>query len=400
MINRRTLIVLIVLFFTVHAKAISLHPEFTSLNEQEAKSFDDPSLVDGEYESDFLTYAPSLSQVSLYYSSPRAFIGSVGSLGAKQFFINEAFHAKFSLYTQVDFSITHFHKADFEDEFSGTILEFIFWDVNHKNAFSVFGEPEFQKRSDDLGISYIRQIDLQKYLSVYIFYPEMSRNDRNIDTDRFRKRPVTLGTLFREVDNIKKFREISLRYEEPTEWEFSDIKRLYKYDRLQFILTSRSAVESGYRNLQFEFERKHEKEEPTAPASTIIDTALMRERYRAQWSRELQKIEAGLMWSKHIWRRNDESQSLESWQPFFWTNIIVRDKNIYRFGYSFVSVDHDGKISTVKKVASKVDHRFNLAWQYVPSVSTVLEVLLTFDGDRLARSDFWEGGNVKLSSTF
>ncbi|MEK6555622.1 MAG: hypothetical protein AABZ31_10305, partial [Bdellovibrionota bacterium] len=225
--------------------------EYHSLSEREASAFDTPHEIDGEYESDVLTYTQGFQDRWLYLSSERAFTGTFGSLDSEHFFARQSLKFDFTLAPNTRFRVISFRERDFELEAADTIFEIEHSLGDGPHAMALYGSASFDKKEDDIGLAYIwrkTKSDGFKSLRVYVSASDFSRNQRNTLDDRFKVKPLVAGFTITEVSSDQTYYEYAIRVEPEVKWVFPADGRVYTYSRYYGYLAERKKNSRGFFN--------------------------------------------------------------------------------------------------------------------------------------------------------
>lgn len=381
------MIIFAFIFQSLSAYAFSNNFEYHSLSERETLTFDDPSDIDGEYESDVLTFTPGFEERWLFLASPRAFSGSFGSLDSNHFFTRQNLKLNFSIGESTEFHVLNFRERDFELDAADTIFE-IQHALTPSHAVALYGSASFDKKEDDIGLAYLwRRQTPEKTRSarLYISASDFSRNERNDLDDEFTKAPIVAGLTLNQMSTNGTFKELALRAEPDMEWEFPTAGRVYSYSRYFAYAAARRKTADGFFSWRGEYDVKKERQSPdsyrTQRGRIQIENEL-REQREHPWS-------YGLWISLGDWDKNETSKAKAFIQPYFWYEL----KRYEKYGW-------DGGAGLVTTNEGETDSRLNIALKSLHRKDLILKALFTFDGDRFLKSDFWEGGNIQLATAF
>jgi hypothetical protein len=382
--------------------------EYHSLSEREASTFDTPNEIDGEYESDILTYTQSFQDRWLYLSSEHAFTGTFGSLDGKHFFARQSLKFDFTIAPNTRFRVLSFRERDFELDAADTIFEVEHAFDGGPHALALFGSASFDKKEDDIGLAYIwrkTQSEGFETLRIYVSASDFSRNERNTLDDRFKEKPLVAGLTHSKFFTDQTFYEFALRIEPEVKWLFPTDGRVYSYSRYYGYFANRKKNARGFFNLRLEYDSKFEEQKPDSMSSAIVAEEWQTERARLQIEQHLitensQAWRAGLWLSSADWSKDSDSMTMSYVQPYFWYEFFKRDQYTWDVGGSLVSADRKQALAGIKSPDDGVDSRLNFAWNSRFRENLYLKALFTLDVDRIIESDRWEGGNIQLSTTF
>lgn len=389
------------------ATAYELASEYRSLDREEASAFDNPRLIDAEYQSDYLFFLPHLRETS--HLSGNYWNATVGSLGAKDFMVRDDLRMRAPLGNDVHFQLRHFYVNDFEDVSRHFVYEFAKYFGEHKeNGMAIFGEPTGEKEDVDFGVAFI----LRRWVRLYFHWPDFQRNHRNDEADKFKDSPFVTGvkTVRREGCNQKSeesescrlITQMNLRLEAEAVWDLPQDETIYTFSRSLWSYWRREANEDIYLNFRFEWLRKREERLPTTIMTT--DEQWISERYMTDASVEFGDFEPGAMVTYRKWERGLAASGTRNWdtltavytQPYIWWRV----RSHWRLGTELTIGDVDGEIVSIKEPLSTTEARINLEWSRAITKNGGITALFSFDGDELFTSEAWEGGNLRMNLEF
>jgi hypothetical protein len=379
-LNRFSLLAFALLFGLNPASAFEIAPEFRGLDLIEAQSFDNPQKIDAEYQSDYLAFAPRLTEIQ-----PRrqhSLSGSVGSLGAKDFMVRNDLKVQLPIDNNFELRLRHFYSSDLESVARHNIYEFIkYFSDEQKHGISLYGELTGDKKDVDAGAAYLFNTKYTNH-RLYVFAPDFQRNKRNDESDRFKTKPYVFGYQLTRLLGQNGFQIFNVRYEAPTEWQFPATGRNYEYSR------SHVSFEKSYGGHQtrIEYSNKFEKD----------DTESWRtERLLVDKSVEFVGSEAGLSFAHRKWHTT-RKLTTRFYQPYLWLPLNQH----WRAGAELTIPGVTGRIAAFKNPTLQTEARINFEWSHEITKDGAIIALLSLDGDEFGSSETWEGGNVRLSLGF
>ena len=389
-------------FAMTSASAFESFPEFNSLTETEQAAFDEPSSLGPETLSDYWAYEIPSEWDRRFFAHNLSFDTSVGSLSGEFFLIRTRGRFAKSISESWDARITFFDERDYETDNRHTILELIHWWPSGF-GLSLYGEPSYTKRENDLGLAIIHRNEEKKQES-RLFYTatDLVRNGRNNRRDRFEKEPGAIGFVFRRA-NEKVFSEVSVRYEWPTIWVFPDEQYIYDYKKTMVGLkTDREISKSLDVAVDIQFLQKFEARSPYQGSSYAVQNS--------QTDRLLARLQArspigsvGLWTAYGFWTNQARSVVQKDVLPFVeWHIPTSSDSLSWIMGYGLTHHDESGEVNLRPSPASSHDfeQRLNTTAKIEFSKEAELRLQLTFDIDRLGSGETFEGGNGQFRVQF
>jgi hypothetical protein len=386
--------ILLAPFLWTSAQAYVLETEYHSISEDEPLAFDDPSSVGAEYDSDYFTYLPRVGP-------PTTFLATVGSLDAKHFFLREKLAAQFNMADALDFRVVHFKNQDFEDSTGGTNFEFRYREPVSKWGLAIYGDVDYLKRRDDVGVALLHFGPDQTHNRLYVSAVDFSRNQRNVSDDRFENNPLVYGFSSERMaaDNYLKFnlhREAEVQWRRPTE------NRHYNFEKTTVLILKKTKSNGSVATTSAMYDKKAEGERPDDADSTVLPLDWNRERLLLDYNRECAWGVLGLNGTFRRWTRNQQDLSVWAVGPMIGFPIqkFSSDTLFWRSEYSFLTSGNNGRIDSVSTPNPSTEHRLNFRAIWRPNERVEFTTLLTFDVDRLSESDRWEGGSMQMSANF
>jgi hypothetical protein len=439
------------------AKAFEIFPEFSTLSEQEEVSFTKPVSIDPTYGGLEQSYRKSDEWERLWFGVPVAVDGTVGSIDGKHFLISN--RAKFykALSSHFEFRFTHFEDRDLEVDRVATILEMIYWSglgwPVRRVGISVYGEPSFFKRQNDMGVALLLNPSPMSEIRLFNTFVDVVRNDRNDRTDRFEgsKVPYSFGFVGRhwngkakpddgDVHRTLEYVEYAVRYETDTHWRFPDARYDYRYwKKFASVSSNISLSPKVALNMRVQFDQKFEAKildgaGPVAarPAS-LVDEAWTNERLLTVLRFPLSSLGSwqltpGLSVNYRRWRASGTGLPTASatgaaggsgsgwgqgdvtyldWIPHGILKIPLSDadnSDSMTFEYALSLQKQSGESSLRSRPDNGgpwdlVEHRLSVSYDVMFSNTGSLRIIPTFDVGRLL-SRPWGGGNAQFRMEF
>lgn len=398
---------IIIYLFSFNAWAWESYPEYIGLVESERASFAQPTKIDSEYQSDFLTYTPSAAWHSQWLQANKALQFSVGSLSSKRFLLDNRFKFQTELLKDFDFDLIYFDERHFESDNESLMVQFSKWLFQRRYRLAIYGELETNKAQDDLGLSLSWFYDESTELKLFHTLVDYSRNERNESSDEFLTAPLSTGLVFRTANSNGEFVEASLRVESKTRWLLPDELAHYNYWRrsAQIYWRTRTgdapSAQENYFNMRFFSEEKFEEKYPTSGASTVVQESWRTKRYFMQFEFE----KGAWIYGLHSALRDYDTELGEVGQhhslPYI-SKGFGEGLHQWRVGYELTQFREAGSVVLRGAQADDyaLEHRVNVTYKAQFNEESTMKVLLTFDGDELGTGETWEGGNIQFRSEF
>lgn len=393
-------------FIALSANAFESLPEYRGLNSREALATDSPQLIDTEYTSDFIVYHRSFYWEPLWWSRPLGYDLTVGSLGGKEFALNQRVRFTAGLTSQLKFHFYWFEDRDLEDDFTAQILELTYWGAK-RFGLAAYGSLSRDKAENDVGLAFLaRWSDTEGRL--YFTLLDFQRNQRNRATDRWEKghEPKVIGYVQRSIqqdgEHVKAWREWSARYEMPTRWRFPDEQKDYEYQK--YALQARGFLQRQENSWAWRANWEDKFESAVTPTSAE-QTHRQRLWLQLEEERSLGKptLRYGL---HHLWRRYQgivRDATFRHWLPYVWWEA---PEYLTEYGGRQWLVGYDVALGWLEKSGNWMaadsdtfahEHRVNVTHRWRFQQSGEIRALLTFDLDELGSDATWEGGAAQVA---
>ncbi|MGE0762465.1 MAG: hypothetical protein AB7N80_04230 [Bdellovibrionales bacterium] len=387
------------------AKAFESWPEYRGLAAAEAEGLDDPRLIDAEYISDFVSYQKPLSWEAKLWRRQQGFDFSVGSLGGKEFLLDQRLLLTAPFTERLTFRLIWFNDQELEDDFSTQKME-IAYRVGASWGVAGYGSLAFHKEENDVGAALWRRVGLSE-ARVYFSLLDFQRNERNRETDRWGKHsePKAYGLIMRRSIESELgpswWSEFSVRHEPRAKWNFPDVERRYEYQRTAaHVKVHRELADGRARSTRLAWDDKSESETFFAPASPS-ENQVRRQRIWLQAEQTIPQGKVDLrVGLNHFWRRYvglGRDVVYRDWLPTLWL-----DRENWQFGYdaAFRWTSFSGDWLDAKTEHDDINHRLNVLYRWLFADQGELAFLFTFDLDRFGTEETWQGGSSRLQWFF
>ena len=427
---RRWLVAILLPLLAAPAGAFDLMPEFHALSESEAPpvgGLDATTLIDSEYQSDVVTYILPLQWESEIAREPRALALTLGSLSNKLFLQHE--YLKFSkrLAPGLELRFSHFIQRDLDRDQRHEVIELV-QDLGPRLALSVYGEPSFAKRENDIGAALLLRPRERHEIRLFHTWVDFTRQEHNDRPDYFVRgsEPRSMGVVGRcegcfgaresgvtEISNEATetrsrrdhdWLEYFARWETPTRWRLPLQSLEYGYEAQTAGVKARlapTALPGGFLNLRLQATRKFEGLTPqTGGAGGSLDKKL----FESLASVELPAsgaatIEPGLGYFTRDWQAGASSLRHRNLVSFVQFKI-----NRFHLGYEITSFTSDGDraLAANELKTEATEHRANFRYVWELEDRAELTVALTGDVDAAlgGSGGLFEGGNGQFRVFF
>ncbi|MBI2605291.1 MAG: hypothetical protein HYW49_04340 [Deltaproteobacteria bacterium] len=393
------------------AHALESFPEFGTLEETEPDRFERPQ--GSEYQSDVLTYMKPEAWEYEWLTHPVAADFTVGSISPVNFLTGNRLKARGNLFNALEFRFTYFEERDQERDSAHHIPEFVFWPTARVGV-SVFFEPSYYKRQDDLGLALLFRPNDRHELRVFNTWVDVTRAKRNDRGDTFDPGalPYARGIVGRAWDEEGGFTEYAVRQETRTRWRFPDQKLEYGYSKLFASLFARRKADGFFWSVRAQADRKLEARAPDGAGSAVTPEAWTNTRAfviaRAQipgfgphrdW-----EITPGAEIALLSWRTTGGDANTTDVLPHAWLKIPSfvsgRNSGYWNPGYEMTVHRPYGSEGVNPSDRSRLEHRFNLAYGVAFAESAELRLLGTADLDCAGSCTIWQGGDMQFRMSF
>ncbi|MCB0355362.1 MAG: hypothetical protein KDD40_00050 [Bdellovibrionales bacterium] len=381
------------LLWTTRLWAYEIYPEYRSLQADEVSEVQAAKNIDSEYQSDILTFQKPFRWQANWLKQDKAFDLSVGSLSSKRFAIENRLKILAPLNPFIDFHFVYFEQSDFEEQIRAHMLELLFW-PHKKWGIAVYGEASGFKSEDDVGVAIINKPHNNLYHRWFYTATDFSRNQRNEQADYFKQKPSSFGWVTRwwSKENSE-FVELALRVDRESEWVFPGQNITHFYNKRYLGVQSRHLlVAQYYLNTQISLTQRHEVSQSSVE--------FLKGEY--QWQLETPTFNKGrwlygLQYVDRLWRSSSGEVRHFNWLPHVWWQFTH-----WAWGYESTLFSAKGPTplrSSLDTQSFRAEHRGNIKYGFV-FAQAELNLLFTFDLDRLGTGEAWEGGNAQFTAHF
>tara|TARA_B100001248_G_scaffold262731_2_gene261847 strand:+ start:16107 stop:17234 length:1128 start_codon:yes stop_codon:yes gene_type:complete len=364
--------------------AFEEQPEYMSPFYRDYQNFEDPSDIDSEYHSDYLTFLLPFEWQAKWLAQKNVFDSTTGSLSSKRFMTRYRIKLEQDLDEQTQVHLRFFDESDLEREDRHLIFEFQRWNTAGSWGAAIEGETDTYKEENDLGFAILKRWQEDGTIRLFYRMNDFAYNKRNDGTEKYTKEPVATGIVFRRSLNPFEFQELYFRWESKTTWQVPDSNQTFAYERSVLGMQARRQARGlGYWALRLHMENK--KEEHTHSSQTQDF-----QRHLLQVEREWLRWTLGYHMAYRDYDGPISEEKTFFHLPYFTYRLSDRS-NHWRLGFDTTAYNEDNS-------DSKIEHRLNLVYRYEfnPKVETL--IFLTFDADRA--SQLWEGGNMMFRAEF
>jgi hypothetical protein len=426
-LSRLRLIAVVVLFnatfeFSLSSHAFDVFPEFHGLSESDLHEIEGARLIDSEYQSDYLTYLTPLKWDRDLFTAKSALDFSLGSLSNTHFMERTRLRAIGPLIDSsqscLEFRFTFLNERDHETDQAHAIFELV-KNFTPKFALSLYGEPSYYKRENDLGIALLLMPNHGHEIRWFLTWVDLTRELHNDQPDFFTRghEPFLTGIIGRchgcfggKGDWLEYF----FRWQNPTEWQRPLEKYTYKSTSdafgLSFIINDT--------NLRFQYTRSNEaniphpdlNRDPQGMDHRRLELLLTHE-WRASHvtQAKLRAFEPGFGWFYRDWTSlPGEHLTHRNLMPFIWFHFdgparaTGHDSMSLGFETTVFSSNAESSLAAKGLKSYSVEHRANFRYQWTLKSDATLGLTASADLDALIRGSggIFEGGHGWFRTTF
>jgi len=354
--------------------------------------------INGEYDSDFLTYQKPLDWEYKFLKSNAVFDLSVGSVSSKEFLFDQRAKLYKDLTSKFFFSLDWLEIRDYEQDVRGFGYElgYRFWP---KLTISAIGSPSYLKSEDDVGGKITLFEDEWKAEVAAVWY-DFQNNFRALHNRRWAKRKEPWSVLG-QVTWMPKGEERFARFGVMNQF----------HSRMEDSSASSVEENSAFR-LFFQHWMKNEWGSQVQWEhifrSTTADGKVQRKRLWVQFEKYFMWRNYSLKPGLNFFYRDYQTGNMQSngphiithtWLPAFWVEFAPSKHeefdSIWSLGLDAAFFDSDRGESK-----SGIDERLNVKNTLRFNKDAELVWQITFDVDQLISMEFWEGGNVQFRANF
>lgn len=397
--------------------AWELLPEYLGLNEKEQQEFDNPRQTDSEYQSDILAFSRSFGDDYDFYSSPQVIVIGMGSIGSKDFFIQDVLKVESPLTDSLKMRFHYLREEDWDRETEAAILE-LEQMFSEKWGVAIFGEAMHRKAEIDFSTALVFKPSEEHTIRAFYSFVDVSRNERNELADRFETAPRTYGLVGRWIrspeSGEKEFFNYSIRHEKPTRWLFPDEEYRYLYERKSASIYTRWRFLNHHFGLRWEGEEKLEEKQKSSALSPFADEARW-ERTKHIIQLEVErplraiaeaKIRLGVVGAVREFDTSNGSATQSQQLPYLWFRAPAGQtagiQDFYQVGLDTTLFRETGNEVLVGRPTGelKEEYRLNTSYDFFLMNQAQLRLIFTFDLDRFGSGETWEGGAGTFQMSF
>ena len=381
------------------AIGIESFPEYWGFQEDEMGLIGRVDWVDSEYTSDRLTFTLPPTWESTFLKNDHAFTATIGSLGAKHFFVRRKLKVREELSKDLNFQLTYFDHSDFDTHQTHLVAEFdTFWN-DHWGA-AVYTELAYEKRKDDLGFAFL--FDTGENHRVRLFYSatDFSRNERNENSDTFAKAPLSYGLMGRWHSTKKEdlsyftygFRlEPQMQIDDPIKITTYQLNRKYLFfQRLWGSAKRYDYIELDWKDTEevHTIKRKLIRWQLTYKGTTSTNKCLSLHRCQVIY---------GLRIAQRHWEVNNEEIDHFDVLPQYGYQWLISHSSILETSWDISRHKASGpaELRSNNDEDEAYHSRMNLGYEWLFKTSS-LKLYFTADLDHFS----WEGGNGQFQLFF
>lgn len=406
-------------FLPTFTFAFEWNPEFESLSEKEQEDLDHPERINGEYQSDLVSYEKPWNWHYRWIANPRVLDTSIGSISPSEFRLDQRLKLSSQLADPLGVRVFYRDDRTYEHTSQHFLFDLIFWPWPSLGV-SAFFEPSFDKREDDVGFALLLKPEDRHEIRVFYTYVDFTRPKRSNRPDRFIKPslPRTFGFVGRlwsdpTSDPDGEFIEYAFRKETKTRWNFPVEQYEYDYWKAAGSFAFRKKLDLDfYLNGKFQFDTKLETRFPTSSSSSISSEGVKTQRaltwliadFKGLGPFENWDISPGIVLSRRHWNTN--AGQIRQWDitPHSWFFIPAfgHEPQQDRFGVGVDFTWHQAVQDSLAQASlgKKWEGRLNLAYEFRFKNQGVLRLLAGADLDEFGTSKTWEGGCGQLEFLF
>lgn len=409
------------------AAAFTVFPEYQTLSVNEANAFDQPLLLDAEYQSDLLAYTPSLAIDASFFRHPSSLALSVGSIASKQFLHNLQFRTERQIAPDLRFRFVHFIQEDFEENIRQSLIE-MQWPSDRRWSLAAYGELAREKETIDVGAALLLHPEKEHEIRVFHTWTDVVREQRNLTGDVFvgSQNPSSLGVSGRRFSERHETTNDALpsgpfylhyvvRLDLPARLRIP--QRQYEYDHRQF-LAMLEWLAPLKRRFAFEWRAQLDKRHEGRTAD--IGSTLTRSEH---WYRQRQQalamlnwqptngsriwVKPGLMWVRRDWSTsNGRSLTQRNLLPHVWLEFAGPRRTP---GFDQLAIGFEATIFAERDtemrargshLQQQLEGRATFRYQFTLADDTRLTLLASADLDEFGSSHTFEGGCGQFNTSF
>lgn len=401
-------------------------PEFNSLTENEAASFDSPMSLGSEYQSDILHYSTPFQFHYNWLRKTTVFDFSDGSLNKSLLATTHRLKTAGKLLDYLEIRLTHLDYQNFEYQIQQNTIELITWPTSLV-GLSIYGMPSYFKRQDDMGGAILIRPTLNHEIRLFftvVDAPRLKRTDQQnnyVNGDE----PYSYGVVGRWwSENLTgrygNYVEYAVQEESKTTWRFPEIGHDYHYwKKYRSLLFSFAVSDTLHLNTQVENINKYEEKTSLETKNEVADllpaVALGKWLYQ-KWLIWLQLywhpnfpldpfFSLGLQHARREWKISELTDIKQTdTLPHISIHLPLGTDRQNELGLGLEVTNHKleatGKLDIVEDapiVTKNVqEYRLNLNYTWNYAERAQLALLISFDLDDPDPKNRWEGGAARF----
>lgn len=403
------LLVFLIFWFPHNSRAQAPFIEYSHWDSSEESEINSPRLVDGEYQSDRLTYEFLNQWNAFWWKQDQIFQYTAGSLGPTRFLTQGRIRFSENITDRLSFSFFYAEVGDYTQWRQSFVFEFSY-QLNSLFEVALYGQPSTFKKEDDIGVALITRFGGFSSLRAFYTWVDFSLNKRNESSDYYQKKPGTLGLVWRhsETKESQDFWEVFIKRDLETIHIFPESGRRYSY--LQTQAGVKWVEDFGERKKFFQMElnaRKNLERDTENRDQGIIQWEA--EHYDGLFQiRDPQGLFKlyGVRFNYSQWESSQGHVIHRDLLPHAWMNVFSsrNGKSVHNIdlGYEFTWHQGEGRkfLRSQLDTDNKLNHRINTRYAFYQGQKTRFHLLLTFDGDKFGTGETWEGGSIQFSHIF
>ena len=355
---------------------------------------------------------------------------SFGSISAKHFMTEQRAKLQNRLSRFWEFRFYYNKESNFDRDETHTVIEMLFYPVRWL-GLSVYGEPGFYKRQDDIGLALVFKPIKTHEIRIFNTFVDFARLRRNDRTDTYIEPHVPtsrglVGRIWRETDTVEKkksdkiyldgqekFFEYAARWDSKTRWSFPDQSKIYDYSRYFGSLFWVTPLNSNTQlQVRVQIDRRKELEEDYAlggiAGGSIRDRGFLITRIRKLnlGPNENWDLTFGAMAAYRKWDYFGESVKHTTILPHVWWGIKTwgtgakQDRVVLGWDSSWHQGQGPASLRNSFDQSSVLDLRFNLLYEFNFSQTASFRLIASVDLDEIGTRHTWEGGAGQLKVSF
>jgi hypothetical protein len=402
-------IVLVTVLFPMISKAEAPFIEYSHWGSGEQAEINSPRLVDGEYQSDRLTYEFLNQWNAFWWKQDQVFQYTAGSLGPTRFLTQGRIRFSENITDRLKFSFFYAEVGDYTQWRQSFVFEFSY-KLNSLFEVALYGQPSTFKKDDDIGVALITWLGEHSYVRAFYTWVDFSLNKRNENSDYYQKKPGTVGAVWRHSPSkdSEEFVEIFVKRDLETIHVFPESSRSYAFLQTQAGVKWIESFGEIPQYFQMEINARKSLERDTENSDQgIIQWEAQHYDGLFQIRNPTSRLKLyGLRFNYSQWDSTQGQVIHRDILPHTWFNIYnnTYGKSVHNIDLGYEFTWHLGEGSDFLRsqldTDNKVNHRINTRYAFYSDEKTRFHLLLTFDGDKFGTGETWEGGSIQFSQIF